>query len=206
MERDRPKPVFFEKPSRFRDWLNLYHDKREEVWVGFRKKNSGQPSITWPEAVREALCYGWIDGIRKSIDDTSYTNRFTRRKQGSTWSRININLANDLIRQGLMQPSGLNAFQHREGKKSGRYSYEQRKTVKLDADFEARFKRNPRAWEFFQSKPPSYRTPAVWWVMDAKQEETRQRRFAKLLEDSENGRTIPPLTRRDTDKRNSNGR
>jgi len=194
------KALFFATPAQFRVWLEAHHERVTEVWVGFHKKSSREPSISWPEAVREALCYGWIDGIRKTIDERDYMIRFTRRKQGSTWSRININLANELIEQGLMQPSGLKAFRHREAKKSGRYSYEQRKTVKLDPNFEARFKRNLRAWDFFKSKPPSYRTPAIWWVMDAKQEETRRRRFARLVEDSERGRTIPPLTRRRSPK------
>ena len=190
------KALFFATPAQFRVWLEGHHDTVTEAWVGLHRKSSREPSISWPEAVREALCYGWIDGIRKTIDERSYMIRFTQRKQSSTWSRINTNLANELIEQGRMQPSGLRAFHLREANESGRYSYEQRKTVKLDPNFEARFKRNPRAWYFFQSKPPSYRTPAIWWVMDAKQNETRQRRFARLLEDSEKGRTIPPLTRR----------
>lgn len=187
--------TFFTASAAFRAWLEERHDTTQEVWVGFYKKSSGNPSITWPEAVDEALCFGWIDGQRKGIDDISYTIRFTPRKPQSIWSAVNVKRAKELARLGLMHSSGLKAFEERDEKKSGLYSYEQRKSSKLDPAYEKQLQANKKAWEFFQSKPPSYQQPAIWWVMSAKQEETRLRRLARLIEDSEHGRTIPPLTR-----------
>ncbi len=188
--------TFFETSSEFRTWLEEHHDTTQEVWVGFYKTSSGKPSITWPEAVDEALCFGWIDGIRKSIDDVSYTIRFTPRKSSSIWSSVNIKRVGELSKLGLMRPAGLKVFEERDQKKSGLYSYEQRKDSKLDPAYEKQLKANKKAWDFFQSQPASYQQPAIWWVMSAKQEETRLRRLATLIEDSEHGRTIPPLTRR----------
>src|SRR5215471_20711767 len=189
------KLTFFATPSAFRNWLEEHYDTAQELWVGFYKKSSGKPSITWPEAVDQALCFGWIDGVRKGIDDTSYTIRFTPRKPQSIWSAVNVKRAQELARLGLMRPAGLKAFEERDQKKSGIYSYEQRKSSQLDPAYEQQFKANKQAWEFFQSKPPSYQQPAIWWVMSAKQEETRRKRIARLIEDSAHGRTIPPLTR-----------
>jgi uncharacterized protein YdeI (YjbR/CyaY-like superfamily) len=187
--------TFFTSASEFRTWLEEHHGTTQELWVGFYKKSSGKPSMTWPEAVDQALCFGWIDGQRQAIDDLSYTIRFTPRKPRSIWSAVNVRRAQELARLGLMQPSGLKAFEERDQKKSGVYSYEQRKSSKLDPAYEQQLQANTKAWEFFQSQPPSYQQPAIWWVMSAKQEETRERRLAKLIEDSEHGRTIPPLTR-----------
>jgi uncharacterized protein YdeI (YjbR/CyaY-like superfamily) len=189
------EPIFFSSPPELRKWLEEHHDTTQELWVGFYKKSSGQPSITWPEAVREALCFGWIDGVRKSIDDVSYTNRFTPRKPGSNWSTVNVNHVNELIQLGLMQPSGLKAFQERDQKKSGIYSYERTKDYKLDDAYEQKLQANKKAWEFFQAQALWYQRAATWWVISAKQEETRLKRLARLIEDSEHGRTIPPLTR-----------
>ena len=190
------KPTFFATPSAFRKWLEEHHETAQELWVGFYKTSSGKPSITWPEAVDQALCFGWIDGVRKGIDDLSYTIRFTPRKPHSIWSAVNIKRAQELARLSLMRPAGLKAFEERDQKKSGLYSYEQRKSSQLDPAYENQFKANKKAWDFFQSKPPSYQQPAIWWVMSAKQEETRLKRLARLIEDSEHGRTIGPLTRR----------
>ncbi len=190
------KPTFFATPTAFRLWLEEHHQTTQELWVGFYKTRSGKPGITWPEAVDEALCFGWIDGVRKGIDDASYTIRFTPRKPQSIWSAVNVKRAQELARQGLMHPAGLKAFEERDQKKSGLYSYEQRKSSRLDPAYEKQFKANKKAWDFFQSKPPSYQQPAIWWVMSAKQEETRLKRLTRLIEDSEHGRTIPPLTRR----------
>jgi uncharacterized protein YdeI (YjbR/CyaY-like superfamily) len=190
------KPTFFATPSAFRTWLEEQHKTAQELWVGFYKTSSGKPSITWPEAVDQALCFGWIDGVRKGIDDASYTIRFTPRKPQSIWSAVNVKRAQELARLGLMHPAGLKAFEERDQKKSGLYSYEQRKSSQLAPAYEKQFKANKKAWDFFQSKPPSYQQPAIWWVMSAKQEETRLKRLARLIEDSERGRTIPPLTRR----------
>jgi uncharacterized protein YdeI (YjbR/CyaY-like superfamily) len=189
-------PTFFATPSAFRTWLEEHHQTAQELWVGFYKTSSGKPSITWPEAVDQALCFGWIDGVRKGIDDSSYTIRFTPRKPQSIWSTVNVKRAQELAQLGLMSPAGLKAFEERDQKKSGLYSYEQRKSSQLDPAYEEQFKANQKAWDFFQSKPPSYQQPAIWWVMSAKQEETRLKRLARLIEDSEHGRTIPPLTRR----------
>jgi len=190
------KPTFFATPTAFRTWLEEHHQTAQELWVGFYKTSSGKPSITWPEAVDQALCFGWIDGVRKGIDDASYTIRFTPRKPQSIWSAVNVKRAQELARLGLMSPAGLKAFEERDQKKSGVYSYEQRKSSQLDPAYEKQFKANKKAWDFFQSKPPSYQQPAIWWVMSAKQEETRLKRLARLIEDSEHGRTVPPLTRR----------
>ena len=188
------QPTFFASPSELRTWLQEHHDTAQELLVGFYKKSSGKPSITWPQAVDEALCFGWIDGVRKSIDDTSYTIRFTPRRPHSTWSMVNINRVTELTKLGLMQPSGLKAFEERDPAKAELYSYE-RTNARLDARYEEEFRANKTAWDFFQVQAPSYQKAAVWWVMSARQAETRSRRLAKLIEDSEQGRTIPPLTR-----------
>lgn len=186
--------TFFKTAGDFRDWLEQHHVEAQELWVGFHKKNSGKASITWPEAVDQALCFGWIDGIRKSIDETSYKIRFTPRRPGSTWSAVNIQRATELINTGLMQPAGLNAFEERDQKRSGTYSYEQ-EIHELDEVYEKQLRANHKAWEFFQAQPPYYRRAASWWVTSAKKEETRLKRLATLIEDSAHGRTIAPLTR-----------
>ncbi|HEV2118172.1 MAG TPA: YdeI/OmpD-associated family protein [Terriglobales bacterium] len=189
------KPKFFASPNLFREWLAKHGSNSQELWVGFHKKNSGTPSITWPEAVDAALCFGWIDGVRKSLGDASYTIRFTPRKPKSTWSAVNIKRVEELTKSGLMQPSGMQAFQQREEKKSGIYSYEQRQAARLSPTHERGFRANKKAWEFFQRQPPWYRRVAAFWVVSAKKEDTRQSRLARLIEDSWRGRTIPPLTR-----------
>ena len=183
------KMTFFKSPGDFRRWLEKHHADTHELWVGYYKKGSGHPSITWPESVDEALCFGWIDGIRKSVDDISYTIRFTPRRRGSTWSAINIKRAAELIKQGLMQPAGLKAFQARKEYKSGIYSYEQR-TAQLDAPYEKIMRQNKAAWDFFQAQPASYRKLACWWVVSAKKEETRLKRLQKLIEESAQGRRV----------------
>jgi uncharacterized protein YdeI (YjbR/CyaY-like superfamily) len=189
------KPTFFATPEEFRAWLEANHDRHSELWVGFYKKGSGKPSITWPESVDEALCFGWIDGIRKSIDADSYTNRFTPRKARSTWSAINIKRANELERLGRMHAAGRKAFEARTDDRSALYSYEQRHAAKLQPEQERRFKANKEAWKWFQAQPPSYRKAAIWWVVSAKKDETKARRLATLVDDSAHGRTVPPLTR-----------
>jgi uncharacterized protein YdeI (YjbR/CyaY-like superfamily) len=188
------KARFFKSPEEFRKWLEANHSGPAELWVGFYKKGSGKPSITWPESVDEALCFGWIDGIRKSLDEDSYTIRFTPRKPRSTWSAVNISRAGELIRKGLMTPSGMAAFQARKENRSGIYSYEQR-SVDLPEQYGKKFKANRKAWEYYQSRPVSYRKAVNWWVISAKREETRMKRLEKLMEDSERGQTIPQLTR-----------
>ncbi len=190
------KPTFFASPSKFRHWLEKHHDRTSELWVGFYKRQSGRPSITWPEAVDAALCFGWIDGVRKGIDDTRYTIRFTPRKPSSTWSAVNVKRANELATRGLMHPAGLRAFQARDQKRTGIYAYEQRKTATLDDASARRFRANEKAWAFFQAQAPWYRRAASWWVSSAKKEETRVKRLATLIDDSAHARTIAPLTRR----------
>jgi uncharacterized protein YdeI (YjbR/CyaY-like superfamily) len=189
------KPMFFADPSEFRTWLEANHDTATELWVGFHKKSSGKPSVTWPEAVDQALCFGWIDSVRRSVDDSSYTNRFTPRKPRSTWSAVNIKRVEELKQLGLMHSAGLAAFERRSEDRSGIYSYEQRNSARLDGVHERRFRANRKAWDFFRAQPPSYRTAAIWWVVSAKREDTRDRRLSQLIENSEGGRTVPPLTR-----------
>lgn len=191
----QPHPIFFTKPSEFRTWLEKNHDKASEIWVGFYKKGSGKLSITMPESVDEALCFGWIDSVRKGVNDTSYANRFTKRKTRSTWSAINIGRAKELINLGRMQPAGLKAFEQRTDERSAIYSYEQRESPKLGSAFEKQFRANEKAWKFFRAQPPWYQRVSAFWVVSAKKDDTRLKRLTKLIEDSENGRTIPPLTR-----------
>ncbi len=185
---------FFKTPADLRKWFEKNHDKLAEQWIGFYKKASGKPSITWPESVDQALCFGWIDGVRKSIDDESYKIRFTPRKAKSIWSSVNIKRAGELKELGLMHPKGLAAFDNRDEKLTYQYSFE-RVAVELDKAYEKKFKRNKKAWDFFQSQPPSYRKPAFWWIMSAKQEETRLRRLDALIKDSEAGQRVGPLRR-----------
>lgn len=183
------KIKFFKSPSDFRKWLEKNHIDTEELLVGFYKKDSGHPSITWPESVDEALCFGWIDGIRKRVDDISYTIRFTPRRPGSIWSSVNIKRVEELSKKGLMQPAGLKAYQVRKENKSGIYSYEQR-SAELPELYEKRLKQNKAAWDFFYAQPPSYRKLAFWWVVSAKKEETRLKRLEKLIEESARGRRV----------------
>ena len=187
------KPKFFKTPADFRKWLDAHHDSATELLVGFYKKDSGKPSITWPQSVDEALCFGWIDGIRKSIDDVSYTIRFTPRKSRSIWSAVNIKRANELIEQRLVQPAGLKAFAARDENRSGIYSYEQR-SPELPDQYARILKKHRAAAKFFQAQPPSYRKAANWWVQSAKQEETRLKRLDKLIQHSEREERIPQFT------------
>jgi uncharacterized protein YdeI (YjbR/CyaY-like superfamily) len=189
------KPVFFTTPAKFRAWLKQNHAKSTELLVGFYKKDSGRPSLTWPESVDEALCFGWIDGVRKSIDDESYSIRFSPRTANSNWSAVNIQRAKELKKLGRMQPAGLKAFEARADERSAVYSYEQRHNATLGTIFEKQFRARKKAWAFFQAQPPSYRKAAIWWVVSAKKDETKQKRLTQLIKDSENSRTIPPLTR-----------
>jgi uncharacterized protein YdeI (YjbR/CyaY-like superfamily) len=183
------KATFFQSPADLRKWFEKNHTIAQELWVGYFKKSTGIPSITWPESVDEALCVGWIDGIRKRVDESSYTIRFTPRKTNSIWSVVNINRAQVLIEEGRMQPAGLKAFQARKENRSGIYSYEQRRE-QLEEPYNSMLKKNQAAWEFFQSQSPWYRKTMSWWVISAKKEETRIKRLEKLIEASENKRTI----------------
>ena len=189
------KPTFFQTPAAFREWLEQHHAKVDALWVGYYKKGSGTPSMTWPESVDEALCYGWIDGVRKRIDDFRYTIRFTPRKPGSIWSSVNIKRARALIAQGQMQPAGLKAYQARKENRSGIYSYEQR-SVDLEEPYNGLLKKNGAAWSFFQAQPASYRKAVSWWIISAKMEETRLKRLEKLMAHSAQGQRLPEYTPR----------
>ena len=188
-------PRFFATPRDWRTWLEKHHTNAEELWVGFYKRDSGRPSITWPESVDGALCFGWIDGVRKSIDALSYMIRFTTRKARSTWSAINIRRVGELRKAGLMHPAGLAAFEKRDVDRSAIYAYEQRKTAKLPPDFAKQFRAQSEAWKFFQSQPPWYQRTSTYWVISAKREETRSKRLATLIDCSARKRSIPSLTR-----------
>jgi uncharacterized protein YdeI (YjbR/CyaY-like superfamily) len=193
------KIQFFKTPAEFRKCLTTHHAKAEELMVGFYKTKSGKKSITWPEAVDEALCFGWIDGIRRSIDETSYQIRFTPRKARSTWSSINIKRVDELMKLGKMQPSGIKAFEKRDEKRSGIYAYEQR-GQELPKIYMDRFKENKKAWKFFSGQAPWYQRTATWWVISAKREETKLKRLGKLISDSANEKRIDQLTRPDARK------
>jgi len=184
------EPIYFPSPTDFRAWLQKHHATARELLVGFHKKSSGEPSITWPESVDQALCFGWIDGVRKNVDNTRYTIRFTPRRAGSIWSKVNIDRAAQLMNMGLMQPAGLEAFERRTTEKSAIYSYEQRKAAALGDSYERTFRANQLAWDFFQAQAPSYRRVVTWWVISAKQEETRLRRLAELIDSSSRGRRV----------------
>lgn len=191
-----PKPTFFATPADFRSWLEKHHGQAQELFVGYYKKDSGKPSITWPESVDQALCFGWIDGVRKSLGPESYVIRFTPRKPSSIWSAVNIQKVEELTRQGLMRPAGLKAFQARSEEKSAIYSFEQKEEPKLSPAHEQRFQAEPKAWAFFQAQAPWYRKSAIWWVVSAKKDETREKRLATLISDSAAGRTLANFTRR----------
>ncbi len=188
------QPVFFANPAELRRWLERNHLCARELWVGLHKKRSGIPSITWPQLVDELLCFGWIDGVRRSLDETRYAIRVTPRRKGSVWSRVNLGRCRELIRQGTMEPSGLAAFEGRRAEEPGEDPW-QEGPVALAQEYQDDFRSNPAAWEFFLSQPPGYRKTASAWVMSAKRDETRRRRLGTLIEDSGMGRRIAPLRR-----------
>jgi uncharacterized protein YdeI (YjbR/CyaY-like superfamily) len=187
------KPVFFRSGEEFRSWLERNHDRTNEVQVGFHKKGAGRTGITYQEAVDEALCFGWIDGVRNRIDETRYMNRFTPRKPQSMWSLKNTRRVEELKKLGRMNPAGLRVFEERDRAGSGLYSFEQG-SAKLGGDQEQRFRANRKAWTFWEAQPPGYRKTATWWVISAKRPETRARRLERLIEDSANGRRVAQLT------------
>jgi len=183
------KPKFFRTSADFRSWLEQNHATATELWVGFYKKDSGKPSITWPESVDQALCFGWIDGVRKRVDEISYQIRFTPRRPGSIWSAINIKRAKELVRQKQMRRAGLKVFAARIENKSGIYSYEQRSS-ELSQPYATVLKRNRAACNFFEKQPPSYRKMIGWWIISAKKEETRMARLTKLISASAKGKRL----------------
>ncbi|MEP7273756.1 MAG: YdeI/OmpD-associated family protein [Acidobacteriota bacterium] len=183
---DLQKTRFFKSPDQFRKWLQANHEKATELWVGFYKKDSGKPSITWPESVDQALCFGWIDGVRKSIDQSCYKIRFSPRKRRSTWSNVNIRRVGELKKLGLMLPKGLAAFEVRQENRSGIYAYEQR-SPEMPEPYASILKANAAASWFYESQPPGYRKTMNWWVVSAKKEETRLNRLAMLIENCVKG-------------------
>jgi uncharacterized protein YdeI (YjbR/CyaY-like superfamily) len=192
-ERTAIAPAFYATPAEWRAWLEEHHADEREHWVGFHKRGSRRPSITWPESVDQALCFGWIDGVRKRVDDDSYMIRFTPRKRSSRWSKVNVARVAELTESGLMRPAGLAAFAART--EEGTYSYEQREAAAFDPEREARLRADAAAWAWFSAQPPWYRRTATHWVMSAKREETRDRRLARLIADSAAGRAVGPLQR-----------
>jgi uncharacterized protein YdeI (YjbR/CyaY-like superfamily) len=187
-------PIFFESAEQFRAWLAAHHDTETEVLVGFHKKTTGKPTMTWSESVDQALCFGWIDGRRNSLGSNAYTIRFTPRKPTSNWSKINVAKVADLTRQGLMHEAGLAAYARRDPAKTGVYSFEN-DDVGLGAEFEAEFWRDETAWAWYARQPPGYRRTAAHWVRSAKRESTQRSRLATLIADSHAGRKVKPLRR-----------
>jgi len=182
-------PKYFKKPEDFRAWLDKNHAKEKELLVGFYKVDSGKPSITWPQSVDEALCYGWIDGVRRRIDDASYSIRFTPRKPTSIWSAVNIKRVAQLTKEGRMRPAGRAAFALRDEKRSAIYSYE-RGNTELAGEALATLKQNKKAWAFYNAQAPWYQRNTAHWVMSAKREETRSKRLAELIDCSSRGEWI----------------
>ena len=183
------KPKFFPTQADFRRWLEENHDKETEIIVGYYKVGSGKSGMNWSQSVDEALCFGWIDGVRRSIDAESYCNRFTPRKAKSNWSAVNIAKVAELTEKGLMKPAGIAAFEKREENKSRIYAYEN-ELKRFSDEFEKLFKSNEKAWEFFEKQANWYKKQMINWVMTAKQEATKEKRIVKLITESENGRRI----------------
>lgn len=183
---------FFKNQSALRSWFEKNHNNLREAWIGYYKRSTGKESINWDESVEEAICFGWIDGIRKSIDGETYKIRFTPRNPGSNWSLKNIKTAEIMIRKGRMTSAGLESFKKRQDRRSGVYSYEQEE-VSFSESFEQTFRSRQKAWTFFTSQPAYYRRVTIRWVMSAKQEETRLRRLKILITDSENQVRIKPM-------------
>lgn len=186
------KPIFFSSAADFRDWLVKSSDVAAELTVGFYKVESGIPSMTWPESVDEALCFGWIDCIRKRIDEQAYQIRFAPRKRGSIWSTVNIKKVEVLITEGRMTPAGLAAYENRTERKSSIYSYEQDGSLSLTAEELKIFKKSKGAWAYFEKAAPSYRRTMIYWIVSPKQEATRARRLAKLIESCASGVRLLP--------------
>jgi uncharacterized protein YdeI (YjbR/CyaY-like superfamily) len=178
------EPLFFKTPDDFRKWLEKNHNKEKEVIVGFYKKGTGKPSMDWSQSVDQALCFGWIDGVRRSIDAESYSNRFTPRRPNSNWSSVNIKKVAELTRKGLMKPEGLAAFEKRSEARSGIYSFESEAKT-FSPEYEKQFMANKKAWDFFSAQPPGYRRLNIFRVMSAKQEKTQWSRLEKLISASE---------------------
>ncbi|MBU2670628.1 YdeI/OmpD-associated family protein [Actinoplanes bogorensis] len=187
---------FFDTPAELRAWFEQHHESAPELFVGYWKKGSGRIGVTHPQAIEQALCFGWIDSIGRSIDNDSYQVRFTPRRKGSVWSAVNIAKIAELTEAGLMAPAGLHAFEQRRPDRVAVYSYEQPADAVFDDAQTARFRAEGAAWEWFSAQTPSYRRAAVHWVVSAKRADTRERRLTQLITDSAAGRKVPPLTPR----------
>jgi uncharacterized protein YdeI (YjbR/CyaY-like superfamily) len=188
------EPIYFKSPAAFRSWLEEHHETETEVWVGMWKKATGRQGMSWSEAVDEALCFGWIDGLLRRVDDERHMQRFTPRKPTSNWSAINVAKVAQLGAEGRMVPAGEAAFARRRDDKTAIYSHEQRSKPQLEPGEQAQLEANEAASAYFSAKSPSYRRQATWWVISAKRPETRARRLSTLIEDSAAGRSIKPLT------------
>jgi uncharacterized protein YdeI (YjbR/CyaY-like superfamily) len=184
-----PSPRHFRSQAEFRRWLERHHASASELWVGFYKKSSGRGGIGYKEAVDEALCFGWIDGLKKRVDDASYMHRFTPRRRGSIWSAVNLRRMQELIALGLAAKPGIDTYEGRDPKKAGLYSFENRPQA-LAPELEKKFRANARAWAFFGAQPPGYRKLCVFFVMSAKQEDTRLRRLDRLIASSSEGKRL----------------
>jgi uncharacterized protein YdeI (YjbR/CyaY-like superfamily) len=186
--------VFFEGPAQLRAWFEANHATATELWLGYHRKRTGLPSVTWQDVVDQELCFGWIDSVRYSLGDDRSAQRITPRRKGSVWSAVNIKRFQELERLGLVHPTGRAAFEKRDEARSRIYSYENR-SLGFDEGRENEFRKNRAAWKFFESQAPWYRTTATYWVMSAKREETRDKRLNVLIEHSRKGERIPPLAR-----------
>jgi uncharacterized protein YdeI (YjbR/CyaY-like superfamily) len=186
------EPEFFATPKAFRAWLRQHHAGRSELLVGFWKKHTGKPSLTWPQSVDEALCFGWIDGIRRSLGEDAYSIRFSPRRPRSTWSAVNLKRMGELIAEGRVHPAGMAAFERRSDDNTAIYAYEQRGRG-LDEPYASELRAHARAWEYFQAQRPGYRKTVSWWVMSAKRDDTRRRRLARLIEACAAGEWIAAL-------------
>ena len=200
MEVNTDKLRFFRTSAQLRKWLDKNHDRETELWIGFHRTDSGKGGITYAQALDEALCYGWIDGIRKKLDETSFTTRFTPRKKNSIWSNVNVRHIERLTRDGRMMPPGIAAFDGKDEKRVGIYSFE-REAAQLEPAMKTRFRKNLKAWKFFESQPPYYRKLAAWYVISAKRDETRDKRLTELIKYSAKEERLPPFVPASTRKK-----
>ena len=186
------KPIRFKDPAALREWFEKNHARVGELWIRFYRLDAGKASVTYPEALDEALCVGWIDGVRKRVDEESYIMRFTSRKRGSYWSTVNIRNVERLLAAGRMRPAGLKAYEGRDASADRRYSFEQR-PHDLPADAVSELKKDARAWGYWREQPPGYRRAVAWWIVSSKKPGTRAKRIVLLLEHSRDGERVPPL-------------
>ena len=196
MKLDESDAIFFDGPRAFREWLEANHASASEVFVGYYKKATGKQTMTWSQAVDQALCFGWIDGVLRRIDDERHMQRFTPRRRGSNWSKVNIAKVAKLEEAGLMRPAGRKVYEARSEARSGIYAFEQAAAAELPGGYEKRLRADAAAWEYWQAATPSYRRTATHWVVSAKREETRERRLEQLIESSAAGRHAPPFIAR----------